>query len=47
MAKFNTLFSYSMYAEELGYKPLSAFFSCQFRPQTPDMACGLVPSKVR
>jgi len=47
MAEFITIFLYSMRAVELGYKPLSAFFSCQFRPQAPDMACGLVRSTSR
>ena len=44
MGKFSTVFLCSMRAVELGYKPLSAFFSRQFRPQAPDMACGLVRS---
>jgi hypothetical protein len=47
MAEFATVFSYSLYAAKLGYKPISAFFSRQFRPQAPDMACGLVRSTLR
>ena len=47
MAEFSTVFAYSTRAVKLGYKPLSAFFSCQFRPQAPDMACGLVRSTLR
>lgn len=42
-----TVFSYSMRAVKLSHKPLFAFFSCQFRPQAPDMACGLVRSTLR
>lgn len=47
MAEFGTVFSYSTYAVKLGYKPISAFFSRQFRQQAPDMACGLVWSTLR
>lgn len=47
MAKFSTVFSYSIGAVKLGYKPLSALFSHQFRPQVPDMACGFVRSTLR
>ena len=47
MAEFSAVFSYGIYAAKLGYKPLSTFFSCQFRPQAPDMACGLVRSTLR
>lgn len=47
MAEFNTVYSYSIRAVKLGYKPLSAFLSHQFRPQAPDMACGLVRSTLR
>ena len=47
MAKFSAVFLYSTHTEELGYKPLPALFSCQFRPQAPDMACGLVRSTLR
>ncbi len=36
-----------MRAIKPGYKPLSAFLSHQFRPQAPDMACGLVRSTLR
>jgi hypothetical protein len=47
MAKFSTVFSCSKRAVKLGYKPFSTFFSCQFRPQAPDMACGLARSTLR
>ena len=47
MAKFSTVFSYRIHTEEFGYKPLSAFFSCQVRPQAPDMTCGLVLPTLR
>lgn len=47
IAKFSTVFLYRIHTEELGYKPLSAFFSCQFRAQAPDMAGGLVRSTLR
>jgi len=47
MAEFGAVISYSIYAVKLGYKPISAFFSRQFRPQAPDMACGLVRSTLR
>lgn len=47
MAEFGTVLSYSICSVKLGYKPLPAFFSCQFRPQAPDMACGLVRSTLR
>lgn len=47
MAEFSTVLLCSSYAAKLGYKPFSAFFSCQFRPQAPDMACGLARSTLR
>ena len=47
MAEFSTVFLCSKRAAKLGYKPLSAFFSHQFRPQAPDMAGGLVRSTLR
>ena len=47
MAKFSTVFLYSIRALKLGYKPLSAFSSRPFRPQAPDMACGLARSTLR
>ncbi len=31
----------------LGYKSLAGFSACQFRPQVPHMACGLVRSTLR
>lgn len=47
MAEFSTVFLCSKRAVKLGYKPLPAFFSRQFRPQAPDMTCGLVRSTSR
>ena len=44
MAEFITVFLYNIHTVKLGYKPLAAFFACQFRLQAPDMACGLVRS---
>lgn len=42
MAEFSTLFSCCICAIKLGHKQFSDFLSYQFRPQAPDMACGLV-----
>lgn len=47
MVEFGAIFSYSTNAAKQGYKTRAAFFACQFRPQAPDMACGLVPSSLR
>lgn len=47
MAEFGTTFSYSMHTIKLGYKPLSTFFSCQFRPQALDMARDFARSTLR
>ena len=47
MAEFSTVFLYGMRVVKLGCKPFSAFFPRQFRPQAPDMACGLVRSTLR
>lgn len=47
MAEFDTDFSYSTPAAELDCKSLSALLARQFRPQAPDMACGLARSKLR
>ena len=37
MAEFITVFLYNIHTVKLGYKPLAAFFACQFRLQAPDM----------
>ena len=47
MAEFSTVFLHSMHTVKLGCKPFFAFFPRQFRPQAPDMASGLVRSKLR
>lgn len=47
MAKFSTAYLHSMRAAKLSYKPLPAFFPCQFRPQAQDMAFGLVRFTLR
>ena len=47
MAKFGTVFLYSIRTLKPGYKPLSALFPRQFRPHAPDMACGLARSTLR
>lgn len=44
MAEFDVGLMDCMHAVELGYKPLSAFFSCELRPHPPDVARGLVPT---
>lgn len=47
MAEFSTEISYGMRTVNPDHKLLSVFFSNQFRPQAPDMACDFVRSTLR
>jgi hypothetical protein len=47
MADFSIVFLHGIYSEMRCYKTIYTFFSCQFRPHAPDMACGFVRSTLR